>query len=122
MYGLGEKLRSDDSGRIMSAQDSVGERGEGSPPPPPPPVVAGGAGLEVTVTAEAAMVVCVVCGCGCVCDGGGGSGCAPAAAMLGCIGTLLFGWREEVAGWAVAVTGRGWRWRRTCGGSNELNE
>lgn len=32
MYGLGEKLRSEDSGRIMSAQDRVGERGDGSPP------------------------------------------------------------------------------------------
>jgi hypothetical protein len=31
IYGLGEKLRSEFSGRIISAQDSVGERGEGRP-------------------------------------------------------------------------------------------
>jgi hypothetical protein len=31
MYGLGEKLRREVSGRIISAQDSVGERGDGSP-------------------------------------------------------------------------------------------
>lgn len=31
MYGDGEKLRSEFSGRIISAQDSVGERGDGSP-------------------------------------------------------------------------------------------
>lgn len=31
VYGFGEKLRSGVSGRIISAQDSVGERGDGSP-------------------------------------------------------------------------------------------
>lgn len=51
MYGLGEKLRTSLSGRIMSAQDSVGERGDIRP-------AAGVMGAVSTMV----MVICPVVG------------------------------------------------------------